>query len=224
MKGFSPMQDSYLLRNTNKFHLLGNIERSTFFRKIARSPQSLHGKLDSDNEDTEEKSPNGQANLKEEKKEVNYSIEDTQVLFYDICLLLNLSLSVSVWVIHRDDPVSHLASAFSEGSLLSIIWVGVGVLNGLFLYSAVEGHQGSTNALGDNDKNLRGGPRAAGLLSLNTFVSVCSLRIIFALIQAVLGHRHVGDIDGELLIPLELACGLVLMSSWRVLHSSYVLR
>lgn len=152
-------------------------------------------------------------------------VEDTSVLIYDIFLLLNLSVSISVWVVHRANPLPHVSHSFSEGSLLCLLWVVAGLRNGLFLYSAVDGHyvDGDVPPAGGDDERV-GGPRSAGLLAFNTFVNVANLRIVIALVDAVVGHRHVGDVDGEMLLPLELGGGLLLMSFWRMLHSSYVTR
>lgn len=150
----------------------------------------------------------------EYKKPPPFQVEDANVLFFDVFLLLNLSLSISFWAVHRMS-FDYIGSAVSEGSLLCLLWIAAGLFNGAFLYSAVDGHYGSTDE--------RGGPKAAGLLGLHTFISASSLRIIVALAMAVLEHRKVG-IGGEQLIPLEIAFGLVLMSSWRTLHSSYTPR
>lgn len=218
------------------------------------SPEIKPNDLDSDSDTTsttttmttmttttgkEETGTTKESKIQEKKSSIfqtkfHFAVEDSQVLLYDIALLLNLSLSVSVWVVHRSNPIPYLTSALSEGSLLCLLWICVGLMNGMFLYSAVDGHS-QYNYSNNNNNNIAsedfnsmnesgGGPKAAGLLSFNTFVSVSSLRIIWALIQAVLYHRHVGDIDAELLIPLELAFGLVLMSFWRMLHSAYVPR
>jgi len=150
----------------------------------------------------------------EYKKPPPFQVEDTSLLFYDVFLILNLSLSISFWAVHRMS-FDYIGSAVSEGSLFCLLWIAAGLVNGAFLYSAVDGHYGSTDE--------RGGPKAAGLLGLHTFISASSLRIIVALAMAVLEHRKVG-IAGEQLIPLEIAFGLVLMSLWRTLHSTYTPR
>lgn len=150
----------------------------------------------------------------EYKKPPPFQVEDTSLLFYDVFLILNLSLSISFWAVHRMS-FDYIGSAVSEGSLFCLLWIVAGLYNGAFLYSAVDGHYGSTDE--------RGGPKAAGLLGLHTFISASSLRVIVALVMAVLEHRKVG-IAGEQLIPLEIAFGLLLMSSWRALHSSYTPR
>lgn len=152
-------------------------------------------------------------------------VEDAQLLLYDIFLLLNLSVSISFWVVNRSSPIPHISHAFSEGSLLCLLWVIAGLGNGVFLYSAVDAHYGDqiTHSEKENERK-KGGPQGAGLLAFNTFVTVCSFRIIIALAEAVIGHRHVGDVDGEMLIPLELGGGLILISFWRMLHSQYVPR
>jgi hypothetical protein len=142
-------------------------------------------------------------------------VEDNSVLLYDVFLLVNLSASISFWVTHRMD-FRYISSAISEGSLVSILWILAGLCHGAFLYSAVDGHYGSTNE--------KGGPSAAGLLGLHTFMSMMSLRLIVALATAVVEHRKVFAAVGEDLIPLELISGLVLMSCWRALHSSYTPR
>jgi hypothetical protein len=109
-----------------------------------------------------------------------------------------------------------VGSAVSEGSLFCLLWIAAGLGNGAFLYSAVDGHYGSADE--------RAGPKAAGLLGLYTFMSASNLRILVALATAVLEHRKVGQVAGEQLIPLEIVFGLVLMSMWRALHSTYTPR
>ena len=91
--------------------------------------------------------------------------------------------------------------------------------NGAFLYSAVNGHYDPS----DENYAEKGGPKAAGLLAVSTFVTTCSLRIAFALLLAVVEHRPVGS-GGEELIPLEIPFGLVLMSAWRMLHAEHTIR
>jgi hypothetical protein len=142
-------------------------------------------------------------------------IEDMNVLLYDIFLLVNLSLSISFWVTHRLS-VEFLISAFSEGCLLSILWIGAGLYHGAFLMSAVDGHYGSADE--------RGGPKAAAMLGLSTFVHTINLRVILALVVAIAQHRPVGVDPGEQMLPLEIPCGLVLMSTWRAVHSIYTPR
>lgn len=153
-------------------------------------------------------------NEDEYKKPPPFQVEDTSLLFYDVFLILNLSLSISFWAVHRMS-FDYIGSAVSEGSLYCCLWIAAGLYNGAFLYSAVDGHYGSTDE--------RGGPKAAGMLGLHTFISASSLRIIVALAMAVIEHRKVG-VAGEQLIPLEIAFGLLLMSCWRALHSSYTPR
>eukprot|EP00550_Attheya_septentrionalis_P011891 CAMPEP_0198299012 /NCGR_PEP_ID=MMETSP1449-20131203/43087_1 /TAXON_ID=420275 /ORGANISM="Attheya septentrionalis, Strain CCMP2084" /LENGTH=213 /DNA_ID=CAMNT_0044000441 /DNA_START=210 /DNA_END=848 /DNA_ORIENTATION=+ len=130
-------------------------------------------------------------------------VEESQLLFYDIMLLLNLSVSISFWVTHRMD-VSYLLPAISEGSLLSVCWILAGLYNGAFLYSAVDGHLG-----GDN-----GGPRGAGRLAFGTFLTATNLRLVIALVTAVAGHRTAFSGAGEELIPLEVGGGMALMTLW----------
>lgn len=138
-------------------------------------------------------------------------VDDTNILLYDVFLIVNLSLSISFWVTNRMD-FDYLPFAFSEGCLLSIFWVLSGLYNGMFLYSAVDGHYGSTDE--------RGGPKAAAILALNTYVNTVNLRLLFALIVAMAEHRQVGISPSEQILPLEIGFGLLLMSSWRALHSS----
>jgi hypothetical protein len=151
----------------------------------------------------------------EYKKPPPLQVEDTSLLFYDVFLIMNLSLSTSFWVVHRMS-FEFVGSAVSEGSLFCLLWIAAGLGNGAFLYSAVDGHYGSTDE--------RGGPKAAGLLGLYTFIGASNLRILVALATAVVEHRKVGSVAGEQLIPLEIIFGLVLMSMWRALHSSYTPR
>jgi len=145
-----------------------------------------------------------------------WQIEDSSLLLYDIFLILNLSVSISFWVVHRMSFLN-IVPAFSEGSLICILWIVAGLWNGAFLYSAVDGHYDMTK----EENEGKGGPKSAALLGLSTFVTTASLRIIVALGMGVLEHRQVGLANGEELIPLEIAFGLMLMSAWRMLHSSY---
>jgi hypothetical protein len=143
-------------------------------------------------------------------------VDDTNILYYDVFLLINLSASISFWVVHRMN-FAYIASSFNEGALLSICWIIAGLANGAFLYSAVDGHY---TGYENSDK---GGPKAAGLLGLSTFIGTSSIRVLIALTCAICQHRPVG-VGGEELIPLEIVTGLVLMSLWRALHSAYTPR
>lgn len=146
----------------------------------------------------------------EYKKIPPIQVEDTNLLLYDVFLIVNLSLSISFWVTHRLS-FSFLPLAFNEGCLYSIFWIISGLYHGAFLMSAVDGHYGSTDE--------RGGPKAAAALALNTYISATNMRLIFALVSAVIQHRQVGIGPIEELIPLEIGCGIALMASWRALHS-----
>ena len=137
-------------------------------------------------------------------------VEDVNVLFYDVFLLVNLSLSISFWVTHRLD-FAYLPSALNEGCIFSLFWILAGLYHGSFLMSAVDGHYGSTDE--------RSGPKAAAALGLTTYVSAVNMRLVFALASAVLHHRQVGGDPIEQLIPLEVGCGVFLMTMWRGLHS-----
>lgn len=77
--------------------------------------------------------------------------------------------------------------------------------------SAVDGHYGSADEAG--------GPKAAAALGLNTYIGAINMRLVFALASAVLHHREVGVNAIEELIPLEIGCGIFLMTMWRALHS-----
>jgi hypothetical protein len=142
-------------------------------------------------------------------------VEDVDVLFYDIFLIINLTVSISFWVVHRMD-FSYLGAAFNEGCLMCLLWIGSGLSTGAFLNSAVDGHFGSSSE--------RGGPKAAAMLALHTFLNAINLRLLFALAVAVVQHRPVGIAVGEQLMPLELGFGLCLMMFWRLVHSSFVPR
>jgi hypothetical protein len=163
-----------------------------------------------------ETSPFFQAFLpKAERKIPPLLVEDNPLLLYDILLILNLTASISFWVVHRMS-FDYIAPAISEGSLMCILWIISGLFNGAFLYSAVDGHY--------NPSDDRAGPKAAGMLGLHTFINTASLRVILALVTAIVEHRPVGAVPGEDLVPLEIAFGLVLMSLWRLLHSSFTPR
>lgn len=144
-------------------------------------------------------------------------VEDMNVLLYDIFLLVNLSVSISFWVVHRMD-VDFIGSAFNEGCLMSLLWMAAGLFSGAFLYSAVDGHFTGPSA------GEKGGPQAAGMLAFQTFVNAVNLRLLFALAVAVLQHRPVGSAVGEQIMPMEIGFGLLMMSTWRILHSSFVPR
>lgn len=148
--------------------------------------------------------------FRERQKLPPIQVDDTNLLLYDVFLIVNLTLSISFWVTYRMD-FTFLPIAFSEGCLLSILWIVSGLYHGMFLYSAVDGHYGSADE--------RGGPKAAATLALNTFINAVNLRLVFALLVAVAEHRPVGMASGEQLLPLEIGFGLLLMSSWRALHS-----
>ena len=145
-------------------------------------------------------------------------IDDTNLLLYDTILLTNLSVSISFFVVHRLNYY-FVPSSLNEWAVLSLCWIIAGLANGSFLYSAVDGHYDPR----DEDYVSKGGPKAAGLLAVSTFVSASSLRIVFALLLAMLDHRPVGS-GGEELIPLEIPFGLVLMSAWRTLHADQTIR
>eukprot|EP00979_Chaetoceros_neogracilis_P015553 scaffold6146_cov256-Chaetoceros_neogracile.AAC.7 len=155
------------------------------------------------------------------KKPPPIQIEDTSVLFYDIFLILNLSLSISFWVVHRMS-YENIVPALSEGSLLCILWIAAGLWNGAFLFSAVDGHYDVNS--NDPEHEGKGGPASAALLGLSTFITTANLRILVALGTSVVEHRKVGITNGEELIPLEIAFGLILMSVWRMTHSKYSTR
>ena len=145
-------------------------------------------------------------------------IDDTNLLLYDTILLTNLSVSISFFVVHRLNYY-FVPSSLNEGAVLSLCWIIAGLANGSFLYSAVDGHYDPR----DEDYASKGGSKAAGLLAVSTFVSASSLRIVFALLFAMLDHRPVGS-GGEELIPLEIPLGLFLMSAWRTLHAEQTTR
>lgn len=215
---------------------LRRLAPSTSFHKLdgkLKKPSQLHSSLNLDNNN--DKMIKNQNNSGDEgifdsikswviatRSDVAYrkpppmQIEDTSVLFYDIFLILNLTLSISFWVVHRLS-FQDILPAFSEGSLLCILWVIAGLWNGAFLFSAVDGHYDTNEA----EHEGKGGPTSAALLGLSTFIGTANLRILIALGTAVLEHRKVGVTNGEELIPLEIAFGLMLMSAWRMLHSSY---
>lgn len=168
-------------------------------------------------------------------------IDDSNLLLYDVFLLLNLSVSISFWVVHRMQ-LDFVALAFNEGCLLSILWIIAGLYHGAFLDSAKDGHQKPAYYIGEDNSEdevaassketpfweipplTKGGPSAAGLLAVNTFINTISLRLIVALAVAVVEHRPVFDDPLEQLIPYEVGFGLVLMSVWRTVHSAYTPR
>lgn len=144
-------------------------------------------------------------------------IEDVPLLLYDIVLLLNLTVSISFWVTHRYS-FTHLGTAFSEGCLLSSCWIVAGLYSGSFLHSAATGHSGGNNKSPSSRTTL---------LALNTFVNTANLRLLFALVAAVVQHQPVGStgsfggVETEML-GLEFGFGMVLMQVWRTLHGRFV--
>ena len=147
-----------------------------------------------------------------------WQVEDVNVVLYDIILLVNLVVSIDVWVIHRMQFGTNLVTALNEGCVVSTCWLVAGLGTGAFLHSAVDGHWPSTDD--------RAGPLAAARLALYTFVNTCSLRLLLALATAMVQHRPVLLVDNgaEALLPLELGLGVALMPLWRWLHSSYTPR
>jgi hypothetical protein len=142
-------------------------------------------------------------------------VDDVNLLIYDVFLIVNLALSISFWVTHRLD-FTFLPLAFNEGCLFSILWIVSGLYHGSFLYSALDGH------FPPDTNSGRGGPKDAAALAFNTYINAINLRLIAALVGAWVQHRKVGLGDAmEQLIPLEVGCGLVLMTLWRALHSSF---
>jgi len=144
-------------------------------------------------------------------------VDDPELLLYDVFLLTTLTVSLSFLVVHRLN-FYYIAPGLHESALLSICWIIAGLGNGAFLYSSVDGHYDP--AWDPVEYAAKGGPRAAGLLALSTYVTTMSLRIVTALVMAVSGGRPVGT-AGEELIPLEILFGLVMMSAWRFVHSVY---
>mmetsp|Transcript_8948 Transcript_8948/g.18587 ORF Transcript_8948/g.18587 Transcript_8948/m.18587 type:complete len:290 (+) Transcript_8948:242-1111(+) len=147
------------------------------------------------------------------KKIPPVQIDDFRVMLYDVFLIVNLSLSISFWVTHRLD-ITYIPYALNEGCLFSILWIASGLYHGSFLYSAMDGH------FPLDDEQGRGGPKAAAALAFNTYINAINLRLVSALVGAWLEHRKVGEGSPmEDLIPLEIGCGIVLMTMWRALHS-----
>lgn len=72
-----------------------------------------------------------------------FDIEDWDVLFYDIFLIINLVISISYYVIYRYN-VNYIPIAFNEGCIMSFCWIIAGLFNGSFLYSAIDGHATTT--------------------------------------------------------------------------------
>jgi len=142
-------------------------------------------------------------------------VDDVNLLYFDVFLIINLVVSIGFWVVHRTQ-FQFLGSAFNEGCLLSLLWMASGLYTGAFLDSAVDGHYGAFDE--------RGGPKAAGMLGLQTFINAINLRLLFALVTAAMEHRPVGESVGEQIMPLEIGFGIILMSAWRFVHSSIVPR
>ncbi|KAL7526157.1 hypothetical protein ACHAWF_001651 [Thalassiosira exigua] len=160
--------------------------------------------------------PPANENAKECPRGPPLVVEDPDLLLYDAFLLTNLALSISFCVVHRMDAL-FVPASLHEGALLSTCWIVAGLWNGSFLSSAVDGHYDPRGA----EYGEKGGPKAAGLLAVSTFVSTSSLRIVAALLSAAAERRPVGIAgSGEELIPSEIIFGLVLMSAWRALHSA----
>jgi hypothetical protein len=138
-------------------------------------------------------------------------VEDTNLLLYDMVLIVNLAVSISFFVIHRLD-LDFIGAAFNEGCLMCIVWILSGLYTGAFLTTAVDGHKPNTDD---------GGPKGATVLAANTFTIAINMRLLFALIMAIIDHRQVGTVIGEQIMTHEIGFGFVLMVVWRALHSSY---
>ena len=149
------------------------------------------------------------------KKLPPFNVEDTSLLYYDVFLIVNLALSISFWVTHRLE-LAFLPAALSEGSLMSLLWICTGLVNGAFLDSAKDGHFGSSDE--------RGGPKAAGLLGFSTFLNAINLRLVVALVMAFTEHRPIGSTPAEEIMTLEIGFGLILMSCFRFVYSSMIPR
>lgn len=153
-------------------------------------------------------------------------VDDFSLVLYDVLLLLNLTVSISFWVVHRMQ-FQYVPDAVSEGCLLSLCWLTAGLWGGTgaFLESAVDGHRGGGGG--------GGGPVGALQLAAQTFVNTINIRLVVAFVVAVSQHRPVLVDDyyhyhhqhaSEALVPLELGLGLILMPAWRWLHSNYAPR
>lgn len=149
------------------------------------------------------------------KKLPPMQVDDLNLLLYDLFLIINLVASVSFWVVHRLD-LKYMGLAFNEGCLMGLLWIVSGLFSGAFLHSAVDGHYPAGHE--------RSGPIGAGLLAFATFLNTVNLRLAFAFVVAVAEHRQVGMYGTEQLIPLEVGFGFILMSLWRMLHSTTVAR
>lgn len=132
-------------------------------------------------------------------------IEDTNLLFYDLFLIINLAVSISYWVIHRMD-IGYIGAAFNEGCLMSIAWIVGGIPTGAFSYYGT------------------GTPKGAGIVAAITYVNAINIRLLVSLLIAVNEHRPVGTVIGEQIMTLEIGFGLLLMVLWRILYSSIISR
>jgi hypothetical protein len=154
-----------------------------------------------------------------------FRVDDINLLYYDVFLLINLVVSISLYVTHRLD-VSYLGIAFSEGCLLSIAWVCSGLLStGAFLKSAIDGQtyeaksKGSDSSNSSEETHFQNSP---GLVACSTFVNAMNLRLILALGSAAWEHVPVGSQALDSMLPLEMAFGLVLMTVWRTIYAFVV--
>jgi hypothetical protein len=139
-------------------------------------------------------------------------VEDINVLLFDTILIINLAVAISYFVIQRMN-LGFVGLAFNEGCLMSLFWITSGLYTGAFLYSAVDGHYGSSNT-------DQGGPKGAGILAAHTYVNAINMRLLFALIASVCEHRPVGSVLGEQIMLLEIGFGLLLLVLWRMLYSN----
>jgi hypothetical protein len=231
---FRPIEDTKNDRTAVFMELEEDINVTLSVRSLEHPGAILSYRSDGSNENDDEKNNTSLSQFF--SRLPPFRIEDWNVLLYDILLIVNLSISVSFWVVHRYD-VSYIGRALNEGCLLSLLWIGAGLWNGSFLYTSVDGHyspsrsQQNRLAAKEVDSNRtklqeihQGGPVAAGLLALHSFINTINLRLLYALIIAVIEHRPALSSSTELLVPLELGYGLILMILWRALHSSFVLR
>ena len=124
------------------------------------------------------------------------------LILYDTFLLLNLSVSISLWVSHSISafpPFAGLSSSLGYGSVLTSCWIAAAVYNDFY-------HP-------PNAKDEENAAQRAGA----TWVSMSTLLLVWEFAKALPGLEPVGN---EYVFQ-ELGFSLVLMTCWRLIYARY---
>ncbi|GMI30930.1 hypothetical protein TrCOL_g7265 [Triparma columacea] len=124
----------------------------------------------------------------------------TPLILYDVFLLLNLSISIKLWLYHSvslTPPFTGLTQAFASGSRLSVSWVTACLISNFY-------HP--PNCFDTSNIIKR---------SMSASVTTASILLSFELIQSVFEATQAGDTY----VAQEIAMGTVLMVIWRLAFS-----